>query len=115
MEFNLEKLKQGLPNFYKKFGEDFVVQIGQVIDDSDDMVSLKSNILSLFLSKNTKYQQELAIALDRNRFADDTKTHETKTSEPKPIQNEVIEVVARKIEDKKPQFKGDTNVEISTK
>lgn len=115
MVFKLEKLKQGLPHFYEKFGKDFVIQIGHIVNNADDLVSLEIGISNLFSSREgNKYPQELAIALSGTRFADDTGTDETKTSETKPIQNEIIKLVAQKIETKEVQFEDSADSESST-
>lgn len=101
MDFNLDDLKKNLGYFSRKFGNSFIVSLGELLDNCDDIESLEEAIYGLFLSRGTTYY--VATAEAGMRLSSPTGTDQSKQSENQPVQNEIIEVVGKKIDTLKQQ------------
>lgn len=111
MAFKLNTLKAILPGLKVRQGNDFIIQIGQIVDNSTNIQQLEFNVLSFFNRNGLNYKELVA----QNSFlkADETNSKAEREIESMPIQNELIDVISQdevidtvshKIDEKAEQF-----------
>lgn len=101
MSFKLTNLKRILPDAYLRRGENFILQIGETVINSQSLEQLEKDVLDLFSRVGLDYEQ-----MKDNHFLKGGEVEEEETeSQSRPIQNEMIEVVSQQIDTKAQEFK----------
>jgi hypothetical protein len=101
MDFKLNDLKVILPVVQKTKGDDFIRQIGQVVDDSANLKQLETGINDLFNKNDLSYVQD--VANFSTLKAGETDSMIDRITDGDPIQNELIKVI-EKIDEKAKEF-----------